>query len=131
MIEIENKEDVEFLVGVGLATTEAPEIAKVGYDAIEVRDLIHDALHQNRNYDPTRILQSAIPRAGRGTPYVPVFKYLNEIGIHDEESYKKSGLNLDKWAKYNPENLRLKTYKSGFAKRQVSVDGRNYKKLPA
>ena len=116
--EIENKEDVEFLVGVSLATTEAPEIAKVGYDAIEVRDLIHDALHQNRNYDPTRILQSAIPRAGRGTPYVPVFKYLNEIGIHDEESYKKSGFNLDKWAKYNPENLRLKTYKSGFAKRQ-------------
>ena len=25
---------------------------------------------------------------------------------------------MDKWAKYNPENLRLKTYKSGFAKRQ-------------
>lgn len=120
--EIENKEDVEFLVGVGvgagLTTSEASEIAKVGYDAIEVRDLIHDALHQNRNYDPTQILQSTIPRAGRGTPYVPVYKYLNEIGITSEEAYKKSELNLNKWAKYNHENLRLKTYKSAFIKRQ-------------
>lgn len=116
--EIENKEDVEFLVGVGLASPEANEIAKVGYDAIEVRDLIHDALHQNRNYDPAKILQSAIPRAGRYTPYVPVYKYLKELGITDEESYKKSELNLSKWAKYNPENLRVKAFKSAFTKRQ-------------
>lgn len=116
--EIENKEDVEFLVGVGLASPEISEIAKVGYDAIEVRDLIHDALHQNRNYDPNQILQSTIPRAGRNTPYVPVYKYLRESGINDDEAYRKSSLNLNKWAKYDPENLRLKTYRSAFTKHQ-------------
>lgn len=116
--EIENKEDVEFLVGIGLAAGEPSEIAKVGYDALEVRDLIHDALFEDRNYDPTQIIQSTIPRAGRNTPYVPVYKYLREIGITDEDSYKASKLKLNKWAKYDRDNLRLKTFKSAFTKRQ-------------
>lgn len=116
--EIENKEDVEFLVGIGLASADPSEISKVGYDAFEVRDLIHDALHEDRNYDPAQILTSTIPRAGRNTPYVPVYKYLRESGITNEESYKQSGLKLNKWAKYNTDNLRLKTFKSAFTKRQ-------------
>ncbi|MFC3943993.1 hypothetical protein CCU68_12095 [Pseudomonas gingeri NCPPB 3146 = LMG 5327] len=116
--EIENKEDVEFLVGIGLAAGEPSEIAKVGYDAFEVRDLIHDALFEDRNYDPTQILHSTIPRAGRNTPYVPIYKYLREIGITNEESYKASKLKLNKWAKYNRDNLRLKTFKSAFTKRK-------------
>ncbi|WP_374324958.1 SIR2 family protein [Aquipseudomonas alcaligenes] len=116
--EIENKEDVEFLVGVGLTSIETTDIAKVGYDAIEVRDLISDALHENRNYDPEQVLRSAIPRAGRNTPYVPVYKYLRALGITDEESYKKSGLDLDKWAKYDRSKLRVKAFSSAFAKHQ-------------
>ncbi len=115
--EIENKEDVEFLVGVGVASPEEVGIGEVGYETIEVRDLIADALHESRNYNARKIIDFVIPRAGRGTPYVPVYKYLREIGIDSEDAYNKSGLQLDKWVKYDDEKFRLKMYEPAFAKR--------------
>lgn len=116
--EIENKEDVEFLVGVGVASLEASDIGAVGYEAIEVRDLIADVLHGGHNYDARKILESTIRRAGRNTPYVPVYKYLRESGIDNEDAYRKSGLDLDKWAKYDEKKFRLKIYAPAFRKRR-------------
>lgn len=116
--EIENKEDVEFLVGVGVASHEPADIGAVGYDAIMVRDLIADALHENRNYDAQKIIQSTIPRAGRNTPYVPVYKYLREIGVDSEEAYKASGLDLSKWISYDESKFRVKAFEAMYLKRK-------------
>ncbi len=126
--EIENKEDVEFLVGVGVASNVIADIGAIGYEAIEVRDLIADALHEDRKYDAKKIVDSTIRRAGRNTPYVPVYKYLREIGIDSEDSYKKSGLELDKWVKYDDKKFRIKMYTPIFFKRrhetmQELIDG--------
>jgi hypothetical protein len=114
--EIENKEDVEFLVGVGVASNQPADIGAVGYEAIEVKDLIADALHENRNYDAKKIIESTIRRAGRGTPYVPVYKYLREIGVDSEDVYNAKGLDLDKWAKYDHGKFRIKQYEPTFFK---------------
>ncbi len=116
--EIENKDDVEFLVGVGVAAPEAADIAKVGYEAIEVRDLIADVLHEDRHYDARTIIESTIRRAGRNTPYVPVYKYLREIGIDSDDAYEKAELGLDKWAKYDDKKFRIKMYARIFFKRR-------------
>lgn len=112
--EIEDKSDVEFLVGLGVASAGEKELGNVGYDAIEVLDLICDLLHEDRNYDAQRIIPNVIKRAGRNTPNVPVFKYLNEYGIKDQESYDSSGLALDKWVRRDLKDFRLKGYKAKF-----------------
>lgn len=116
--EIDNKEDVEFLVGVGVASEQVTDVGAMGYEAIEVKDLISDLLHNNRNYDSNRIIDTVIRRAGRNTPYVPVFKYLRAIGIDNKEAYKKSGLDLNKWVSRDVKRFRVKMYSKVFFKRR-------------
>jgi hypothetical protein len=115
---IDQKEDVEFLVGVGVASPEAADIAKIGYEAIDVKDLIIDLVHDNRKYDPQQIIGSVIKRAGRNTKYVPVFKYLSGIGITSKDSFQKSGLPLAKWVNRDLKDYRVKLYKAAFYKRR-------------
>jgi len=115
---IEKKEDVEFLVGVGVASQESPDISAVGYEAIEVKDLIADILHNDRNYDAQRIVDSVIRRAGRNTQYVPVFKYLRGIGIDSKSAYQESGLDLRKWVARDLKEFRVKMYSKAFFKRR-------------
>lgn len=119
---IDNKEDIEFLVGVGVASQEVADIGTVGYEAIEVKDLVSDLLHDDRSYDPKRIVDTVVRRAGRNTPYVPVFKYLRGIGINDKDAYCGSGLQLDKWVRRDIKKFRVKMYsKVFFNKRHQSM----------
>lgn len=116
--EIEDKNDVEFLVGLGVASAGEKALGNVGYEAIEVIDLIADLLYENRGYDPERIVSNVIRRAGRNTPNVPVFKYLNELGIKSQAEYEASGLPLDKWVKRDLKDFRLKGYQAKFFARR-------------
>jgi hypothetical protein len=79
--EIDKKEDVEFLVGVGVASREQNHIGEVGYGVIDCHDLIHDLLYEDHNYDPQQIVDNVLKRAGRNTQNIPVFKYVAEIRI--------------------------------------------------
>lgn len=110
---IDRKEDIEFLVGVGVASQENT-VSEIGYAVIETKDLIIDLLHQNGGYDPQQIVDYVLKRAGRATPNVPVFKYLREIGIVDSESYEKSGLELNKLVKRDLKDFQAKTYTMPF-----------------
>jgi hypothetical protein len=116
--EIDNKEDVEFLVGVGVANEQVADLGAMGYEAIEVKDLIADVLHDDHNYDANRIIDTVIRRAGRNTQYVPVFKYLRSIGIDSAEAYKQSGLDLDKWVMRDLKKFKVKMYSKVFFKRR-------------
>lgn len=116
--EIETKENVEFLVGVGVSTNEVENIGAVGYEAIEIKDLIGDALHDNRGYDPKKVVESVVARVGRYSPYVPVFKYLRAMGIDCEDAYKKLGLNLSKWIDHDIKQYRVDVFSAGYEKRK-------------
>lgn len=116
--EIDNKEDVEFLVGVGVASHEVADFGAIGYEAVEVKDLISDLLHDDRHYDSQRIVDSVIRRSGRNTPYVPVFKYLRAIGIQSDAEYRHSGLDLDKWVQRDIKKFRVKMYSKAFYKKR-------------
>jgi hypothetical protein len=120
--EIENKSDVEFLVGVGVMGNAATggnnsifsNISEVGYAAFDAKELIEDAIYQSKNFDSKMILEQTIRNAGRTTKYVPVFKYLSETGITTLDSYKTSGLQLDKWVCKTPRDFRLGAYAKPF-----------------
>lgn len=108
--EIESKEDVEFLVGVGVASKESTAPSPIGYAAIEVDDLIEDLLLENKGYDPKQVINNVLPRLCRGTPYVPAFKYLRLSGINNEQEYKSLGLNIDRIICRDLKNYRLAMY---------------------
>lgn len=113
--EFDRKEEVEFLVGVGVASANLSTVGEVGYASIEVEDLIHDLLHNDREYDAQQILDCVIKKAGRSTKNIPIFKYLRAVGICSQESYAASGLQLDKWVIRDFKDFKLKAYSRSFA----------------
>ncbi|RYZ66458.1 MAG: hypothetical protein EOP09_12640, partial [Proteobacteria bacterium] len=116
--EIERKDDVEFFVGVGVATQDSPAVGERGYEAIEIKDLVGDALHEDRGFDASRIVNSVIPRVGRYSRYVPVFKYLRAVGIESWDDYERRGLKLEKWAEHKIKDYRVDVYAAGYKKRK-------------
>ncbi|MBY5946104.1 SIR2 family protein [Photobacterium rosenbergii] len=108
--EIDSKDDVEFLVGVGVASAEQVGPSAVGYAAIEAMDLFEDLLHDNKDYDHRQVVDCVIKRVSRNTPNIPTFKYLNSIGVDSEAKYKQSGLQLDKIVGRSLSDFRAKTY---------------------
>ena len=111
---IDRKEDVEFLVGVGVASSQESTVAGIGYATIEAMDLIVDVLHEKDCYDARKIVDNVVRRAGKNTQNVPVFKYLRQVGIDSADAYKASGLALDKWVKRDLKDFRVKMYSAPF-----------------
>lgn len=124
--EIDNNEEVEFLVGVGVASgslaKEPGEIADVGYATIDADDLFHDLLHDDRNYNAGAVVENVIKKVGTNTKNIPVFKYLHSIGVTNQIQYKVSGLKFSKWVERDLKDFRVKTYQQGwFKSRHLSM----------
>lgn len=113
---IDRKEDIEFLVGVGVVSQHESTVSQVGYAAIENIDLMMDVLHDDSNYEAQLIVDNVLKRAAKNTKYVPVFKYLRAIGINNNESYENSSLELDKLVKIELKEFRLKQYIRPFSR---------------
>ena len=113
--DIEKKDDIEFLVGVGVASKAGlSPIAEVGYVVIETTDLISDLLHSNKKYDAKQILDNVVKSNLRFTKNVPVFKYLNTIGITSQEKYDESKLSIHKCVNRDVKEFRAETYSKAF-----------------
>jgi len=112
--EIDKKDDVEFLVGVGVAQQEFVGPSPIGYVTIGKNELFEDLLHENKDYDSKQILEHVAPAACKSTPNVPVFMYMNRLGINDEEKYKECAFQLDKVVYRNIKSLRMDTYTKQF-----------------
>lgn len=112
--DIDKKEDVEFLVGVGVASEQQKAINSFGYLPIQATDLFNDVLHDHRGFDARQLLENTIKHVGKGTKFVPVFKYLNAIGIDSAKKYNTSGLTLNKWVQRDISDFRSKGYKGPF-----------------
>lgn len=122
--EIDSKEDVEFLVGVGVASEEAAGPSQLGYASLSVEDLIEDLLLENRDFDSEQVLQHVIPRLCKHTPYVPSFRYLNQLGIKSSDEYEKLDLGIDKVVGKDIRSFRLRTYSRPFFRnyRHMTID---------
>ncbi|WP_422385557.1 SIR2 family protein [Oceanicaulis alexandrii] len=90
---LESSEEVEFVVGVGVAQEKRDQIietesglAEHGYSGITKNDLFLDLLCDSDNkYDAEKVLKVALPIFSKtSAKFLPVYKYLNEVGI---ESY--------------------------------------------
>ena len=116
MDELNEKADVEFVVGIGVVSERiaSEKLGEKGYTSIEVLDLLHDVLHQDRKYYSDQILKRVLQKLSRATTYIPVFKYLHDEGIDSLDAYKKSGLTLDKLVSKELSGFQVKQYRSAF-----------------
>jgi hypothetical protein len=108
--ELETKEDVEFLVGVGVASESFVGPSPIGYAAIGVVDLIEDILHENKDYDSNQVLMNVVPKICKPTPNVPTFMYLNKLGINSQEKYEMSDFSLSKIVNRDLKSFRVNGY---------------------
>lgn len=90
---IEKKEDIEFLVGVGVASETSRQI---GYQGIGLLDLFKDGFVEDQKFDPKMVINKSLPAISGGPKYIPIFKYLNACGIDSREKYKQWGIDLDR-----------------------------------
>jgi hypothetical protein len=105
---IEKSKDVEFVVGVGVASEAT---SQVGYQGLTAMDLFRDLLlEQERQLDPSRVVHQTIPALSKNCKYLPVYKYLAEMEVDSLEHYKKSGLQLDRHIDKTPKEFSTSQY---------------------
>lgn len=91
--EIQDKDDVEFVVGVGVAEmhkaqiaddekAQAENLSKLGYKGITVDDIFADVIKPDSAYDAKELLEIVYPAFMKlPNKYIPVFRYLRAVGI--------------------------------------------------
>ncbi|WP_237132720.1 SIR2 family protein [Pseudohongiella sp. O18] len=118
--QVENKDDIEFVVGVGVvkerAEQDQEEVGQYGYQGIKSIDLFTDLLRNNGGFDAKRIIEYTIPSIGKGSSYIPVYKYLSEAGIASQADYERSGYDLSKWLNRKDDAFHTKTHARSFVK---------------
>lgn len=98
MDKIENYDDVEFVIGVGVK--EQLGISEHGYSSIEINEIIDDVIELSSKFDAEKLLKIVIPKKfDRRKKYLPVFKYLQAIGVDSLQEYSefknRTGVDLD------------------------------------
>lgn len=88
--QIEGKDDVEFVVGVGIAEVQN-KITKRGYTAVALDDVFLDVLEDQSELDADELLTAVYPTVfKRANKYVPAYRYLRGAGINDLAALRAS-----------------------------------------
>jgi len=92
--QVQNKDDIEIVFGLGVIG----KVGETGYKGIVSGDVFEDLVFNNQNFDARKLIDTTIALLPTQTKFVPIFKYLKNIGIHTKAEYEKSGLSLDRLA---------------------------------
>lgn len=88
--QIDSKDDVEFVVGLGVAEVQ-DKITKRGYTAVDLNDVFLDVLEEKSALDSAELLSAVYPGVfKRANKYVPAHRYLRDIGITDLAALRDS-----------------------------------------
>lgn len=123
---IEKTKDVEFVVGVGVASEGTSDsTSDIGYQGLRAIDLFRDLLIENeRQLDASRIVEQTIPALSKSCKYLPVYKYLKQLGINSYEEYQDKGYALDRHVEKSPKEFRSSIYARQYvvSEREKSVE---------
>jgi len=85
---VKDYKDIEFYAGIGIVK----EMSNKGYNCIESIDLFEDLIFDADKFNlPENIVHKTLPKLFAQNTYLPIFKYLKEIKI-DNENYKEKSL---------------------------------------
>lgn len=85
---IENKSDIEFVVGLGVIDK---HLSSIGYQSIKPIDLFRDLIYNDGKFNSQQIIERTIPDL---QGFVPVYKHLRSMGVNNNIEYSKMSLNL-------------------------------------
>lgn len=90
--KVQNKDEIEIVFGLGVIG----KVGETGYKGIAIGDIFEDLILNNKNFDAKKLVDTTISGLPAQTKFVPIFKYLHELGINTQEKYANSGLKLDR-----------------------------------
>jgi len=126
---ITKKDDVEFVIGVGVAAERA---GTIGYKAINAYDLFEDLLFEKNQFDARCVLRDTTPIIGTSSKFIPIFKYLKDAGIDSQKSYKTSDYDLDNYMPLQQEHYTTSGYKKAFIRDATGLSAQQIvEKYPA
>ena len=111
--DLDDKDDIEFYVGVGVVSNEVTEL---GYAPLTKNDLFLHYLTGKGDYDPQKLVELSLPTLCGRSKYYPAYKYLREIGINSFEEYKVSNLKINKLLVKNIADFQTMTFKNTYIK---------------
>ena len=85
--------NIEFIVGIGVA---AERVGAFGYKGIKPIDVFEDLIFGKKRFIANVLLKDYKSSIAVGVTYIPVFKYLQELGIVNSDSYAGLEINLEK-----------------------------------
>ena len=113
--QIENKDDVEFVMGVGVAKE---AVSALGYIAITVNDILLDMIAGGSKFNSHTLLKDFYPSLiKRSNKYIPIYKHFRVVGINSLAELQVSEYaNLEEvLRKASRDDYRIKQYKKQFA----------------
>lgn len=90
--QIQDKNDIEIVFGLGVIG----KVGETGYKGISIGDIFEDLISNNKHFDARKLVDTTISLLPTQTKFVPIFKYLRELGINSKAEYESSGLKLDR-----------------------------------
>ena len=91
--KIDNNSEIQVVYGFGAVKKYRDA---VGYTGIKALDLYQDCINDDKDFEATKILQQTIPQIRKSNnTNIPIYKYLREIGINNDDEYKNNSLGLN------------------------------------
>lgn len=92
--QIDNIKDIQVVYGFGAIDQFR---SAVGYRGIKPIELLKDVLSDNKDLMAEKVLTESYPMLTKSSPksFLPIYKYLYQVGINSDESYKRNKLGLN------------------------------------
>lgn len=91
----------------------------IGYTGLKAIDILGDII-EDKNFDAVQVLTKSIPSLRRTArrSFLPVYKYLSELGIHSKEDYDRNqlGFNMELFSLSD-----FRTYSFSHTEKQLSL----------
>lgn len=68
----------------------------IGYTGLKAIDILGDVV-EDKNFDPVQVITKSIPalRKTAAKSFLPIYKYLNALGIHSKSDYERNQLGVN------------------------------------
>jgi len=89
----------------------------VFHHPVKAIDLFKDLiLDEDRRLDAGKIIEVTIPHLSKNCKYLPVYKYLREIGVNSAETYQSGAYSVDRHVEQTPAHFSNTTYARQFVR---------------
>ena len=104
--DIDDSSNIDFVVGIGVQE----RLNKKGYEGVNLIDIFKDVVLGDGCFDPETILSTTVKNCEKATKYIPVYKYLKQLGIDNIEKYHASKYSLRAVFEYKKQDFINKHY---------------------